>query len=207
MVSMAKVPKADTRLCLGLGFFPEEARHGFLLDLPAGKDDTAAVMLSEHRVWNLVDGKIDIPETGPTNPGLRAAVERFRWAEIASVFWEEAGQRLRNAGIAVPRMPKKGRIPIHASLGKELCVLLWAIEDADSALIPEALRNWEGLAPEERWWLYTMTAAATGQAQQRSIGWRKALRFALTENPLVKGEGLPPKARKEILRSSQLNLF
>lgn len=204
---MAKAPKADARLCLGLGFFPQEARHGFLLDLPAGKDDTAAVMLSEHRVWNLVDGTIAIPETGPTDLGLRAAVERFRWDEIAAVFWEEAGHRLRNAGITVPRIPKKGRIPIHASLGKELCVLLWAIEDADSALIPEALRNWEGLAPEERWWLYTMTAAATGQAQQRGIGWRKALRFALTENPLVKGEGLPPKARKEMLRSIQPNLF
>jgi hypothetical protein len=207
MASMARAPKADARLCLGLGFFPEEARHGFLLNLPIGKDDTAPVMLSEHRVWNLTDGKVDIPDVSPADPGLRAIVERFRWDEIASVFWEEAAQRLRNAGIAVPRMPKKGRIPIHASLGKELCVLLWAIEDADSALIPEALRNWEGLAPEERWWLYTMTAAATGQAQQRGIGWRKALRFAMTENPLVKGDGIPPKARKEILRSSQMNLF
>ncbi len=204
---MARAPKADTRLCLGLGFFPEEARHGFLLNLPTGKDDTAGVMLSEHRTWNVADGNVDIPEVGPTDPCLRAIVERFRWDEIASVFWEEAAQRLRNAGVAVPRMPKRGRIPIHASLGKELCVLLWAIEDADSALIPEALRNWEGLAPEERWWLYTMTAAATGQAQQRGIGWRKALRFALTENPLVKGEGIPPKTRKELLKSNQPSLF
>ncbi len=197
----------DGRLCLGLGFFPEEARHGFLLELPASKDETAAVMLSEHRSWNVSQGEIDIPALEPADPGLRAIVERFRWNEIASGFWEEASHRLRNAGIAVPRLAKKGRIPLHASLGKELCVLLWAIEDADSGLIPEALRNWEGLAPEERWWLYTMTAAATGQAQQRGIGWRKALRFALTENPLVKGEGLPPKARKELLRSSQMNLF
>ena len=107
----------------------------------------------------------------------------------------------------MPRLTKRGSIPLHASLGKELCVLCWAVEDADPALIPEAIRNWEGLAPEERWWLYTMTAAATGQAEQRGVGWRKALRFALTENPLVKGEGLSPKTRKELLTPGQMSLF
>ena len=205
---MAKVTgKADVRYCIGLGFFPNEARHGFLLDIPSGKDETAQVMLSEHRVWHVDQGHIDIAQVGPNDPELRAVVERFRWDEVVTTFWQEASIRLKNAGISVPRLAKKGRIPVHASLGKELCVLLWAIEDADTALIPEAIRNWEGLAPEERWWLYTMTAAATGQAQQRGIGWRKALRFALTENPIIKGEGLSPKSRKEILRSSQMNLF
>ena len=46
--------------------------------------------------------------------------------------------------------------------------------------------NWLGLAPEERWWLYTMTNAATGHAiKDRNRGWRKAVRFALTENPVM----------------------
>jgi hypothetical protein len=40
--------------------------------------------------------------------------------------------------------------------------------------IPNALRNWEALDPEERWWLYTMTVATTGQAMQKGLGWRKA---------------------------------
>jgi hypothetical protein len=145
---MAKVTgKAEARYCLGLGFFPNEARHGFLLDIPSGKDETARVMLSEHRVWHVAEGNIDIAQVGANDPELRAVVERFRWDEIAAAFWQEASIRLKNAGISVPRLPKKGRIPVHASLGKELCVLLWAIEDADTALIPEAIRNWEGLAP------------------------------------------------------------
>ena len=39
--------------------------------------------------------------------------------------------------------------------------------------------------PEERWWLYTMTNAATGHAVQgRNKGWRKAVRYSLTENPI-----------------------
>jgi hypothetical protein len=42
-----------------------------------------------------------------------------------------------------------------------------------------------GLAPEERWWLFTMTNAATGHAiAGRNKGWRKAVRYALTENPV-----------------------
>ena len=53
------------------------------------------------------------------------------------------------------------------------------------ALIPIALANWSGLAPEERWWLYTKTAGATGHASEgRNRGWRKAVRYALTENPV-----------------------
>jgi hypothetical protein len=42
-------------------------------------------------------------------------------------------------------------------------VLCWAVEDASIDDIPNALRNREALAPEERWLLYTMTVATTGQ--------------------------------------------
>ena len=59
---------------------------------------------------------------------------------------------------------------------------------------------------QTRWWLYTTTVATTGQAMQKGIGWRKALRAALADNPFVKGEGLSPKARRELLGHSQLSL-
>ena len=93
-----------------------------------------------------------------------------------------------------------------SSLGKELCILCWAVEDASPDDIPNALHNWEALAPEERWWLYTMTVATTGQAMQKGLGWRKALRAAIADNPFVKGEGLSPRARRELLGHSQLSL-
>ena len=71
-------------------------------------------------------------------------------------------------------------------LGKELTLLGWAVEDADPALIPTAVKNWLGLAAEERWWMFTMTNAATGHVVRgRNKGWRKAVRFALTENPVL----------------------
>ena len=70
-------------------------------------------------------------------------------------------------------------------LGKELVLLAWAIEDAEPILAHAAIQNWRGLSPEERWWLYTMTAAQSGHYGKRNIGWRKAVRYALTENPVV----------------------
>ena len=98
-------------------------------------------------------------------------------------------------------------IPVHPSLGKELCVLCWAVEEAQPDLIPNALMNWEGLAPEKRWWLYTMAVATTGQALiHRGLGWRKALRAALAENPFVKGEGSPARSCRELLGHAQLTL-
>jgi hypothetical protein len=191
----------------GLGFIPEELQHGFILHLPAGRAATADVFISEHRDFVLEQGEIRPRPVTETDPDVRVNIKRVRWDEIATAFFEEATRRLRHAGMAVPTLPKSGPIPMLPSLGKELCLLCWAIEDADTQLIPEAIRNWEGLAPEERWWLYTMTAAATGQAKQRGIGWRKALRFALTENPIAKGEGLPPRTRKQLVVGSQLRLL
>jgi len=91
---------------------------------------------------------------------------------------------------------KPGLIPISRILGKELVLLAWAIEDSDPSLIPIAVKNWLGLAPEERWWLFTMTNAATGHAiSGKSKGWRKAVRYALTENP-VSSDVKPSTDRK-----------
>jgi hypothetical protein len=96
----------------------------------------------------------------------------------------ELNKRLKAHGRR-PGKWKTGYNPVSRLLGKELTLLAWAIEDADPALIPTAVANWQGLAPEERWWLYTMTAAATGNyITGRGRGWRKAVRYALTENPV-----------------------
>ncbi|MBU4351446.1 DUF3780 domain-containing protein, partial [Patescibacteria group bacterium] len=82
----------------------------------------------------------------------------------------------------------------------------WAIEECDPVLISTAVRNWLGLAPEERWWLYTMTNASTGHAlNDRNKGWRKAIRFALTENP-VSDQALL-KRREEFQKSLFSGIF
>jgi len=149
---------------------------------------------------------VDAPS--PNDPSLRVVIDRTRWQALAPMFWDEANRRLRVNGLPAAKFQKNpGKpVPIHPSLGKELCILCWAVEDASPDDIPNALRNWEALAPEERWWLYTMTVATTGQAMQKGVGWRKALRAAIADNPFVKGEGLSPRARRELLGHSQLSL-
>lgn len=201
-----KSATAPARAAVGLGFLPEEARHGFVVDISrSGQGDP--VYITELRGAEL-ERWAHGHELPPTHPALRVAINRERWLELAPAFWEEANRRLRANGLPICKFQKSSAkpVPVHASLGKELCILCWAVEDAPIDDIPNAIRNWEALAPEERWWLFTMTVATTGQAGQRGIGWRRALRAALTDNPYVKGEGLSPRARRELLGHSQLTL-
>lgn len=74
---------------------------------------------------------------------------------------------------------KVGANPVDRLLGKELCVLAWAVEGMEFDHIPIAVRNWLALRPEERWWLFGMTALSTGGVQDGNKGWRLALRHAL----------------------------
>jgi len=213
---MARTSKRTTnrngtvRQIVGLGFLPVEARHGFLIEIPTGSGRNDFIRISEHR-------NVDISQLNSTaetmesdkDPGLRVLIDRNRWLALAPAFWEEANRRLRANGLPSCKFLKNPSkpIPVHPSLGKELCVLCWAVEEAQPDLIPNALMNWEGLAPEERWWLYTMAVATTGQALiHRGLGWRKALRAALAENPFVKGEGSPARSRRELLGHAQLTL-
>lgn len=206
---MASPKVSISRKVVGLGFLPDEARHGFLIDIPKGSGGNDIISITEYRGDSLNDlGSRTVAPPSPGDPSLRVVINRVRWNVLAPAFWEEANRRLRANGLPAAKYQKNPAkpVPVHPSLGKELCILCWAVEDASPDDIPNALRNWEALAPEERWWLYTMTIATTGQAMQKGIGWRKALRAALADNPFVKGEGLSPKARRELLGHSQLTL-
>jgi hypothetical protein len=206
---MARQTTSKVRKVVGLGFIPVEARHGFLLEIPKGGSLDDQIRITEHRgnELNTLDER-PTGATSPNDPALRVIIDRNRWQGLASAFWDDANRRLRANGLPAAkyqRNPSKP-VPIHPSLGKELCVLCWSVEEASIDDIPNALRNWESLAPEERWWLYTMTVATTGQALQKGVGWRKALRAAIADNPFVKGEGMSPRARRELIGHSQFAL-
>lgn len=205
---MARTTSAK-RKSIGLGFVPEESRHGFLIHIPKGSAKGDLISISEYRGDRFSGAEVTAtPAPPPADPMLRVALSRARWTELAPGFWEEANRRLRANGLTTAKLTRSPTkpIPVHPSLGKELCVLCWAVEEASIDDIPNALRNWEALAPEERWWLYTMTVATTGQAMKKGVGWRKALRAVIADNPFVKGEGMSPKARRELLGHSQLML-
>ena len=176
----------EKKKILGYGFMPTQSEHFFLVTVPASRAQKAEVLISEHFHWQPPDRGAEIPiNFNDEDAQLKVILPRRFWDEIAEEVKAEFNRRLRARGIKTGSWLKKGQIPVERSLGKELVLLAWAIEECDPFLISTAIRNWLGLVPEERWWLYTMTNASTGHALDgRGKGWRKAVRFALTENPV-----------------------
>ena len=167
----------------GFGFRPDESAHHFVVTVPAGA--RGDVLIAEHPTFDPAAGHAPSLGVGAQDAKLRAALPRAKWTAIADDMRVEFNRRLKKQG-QPPGRWKRGATPVARLLGKEATLLAWAVEDADPALVPAAVKNWLGLAPEERWWLFTMTNAATGHALHgRNKGWRKAVRFALTENPVT----------------------
>jgi hypothetical protein len=114
---------------------------------------------------------------------LKCELSFNKWKGVEAALKTEFNQRLKLYGQKSATW-KPGQNILQRLFGKELTLLCWAIEDCDIQLVPTAIKNWEGLKPEERWWLYTMTNASTGEANTK-YGWRTGIRYALTENPVT----------------------
>lgn len=161
---------------IGFGFFPEESQHHFLA---VRKQKENKIVLFERFVWQMNVARQIID---PYTDRAKAELTVHKWELLQEVVRTEFNRRLQRKKTA------RGQFLVQQTafgelFGKELMVLVWAIEECDIENIPRALRNWLGLQPEERWWLFTMTNAATGGIDDH-FGWRKALRYALTENPI-----------------------
>jgi hypothetical protein len=112
----------------------------------------------------------------------RVILTRDAWTEIANPVKRMFNERLKAHNLK-PGQWKVGENRVDRLLGKELCVLAWAIEDLVPEKIGTAVRNWLTLRPEERWWLFGMTATTVGSPGDRGRGWRVALRYALGDTP------------------------
>lgn len=168
----------------GFGFDPSISEHHFQVSI--AKSLAGVVQISEHTSWqkDALDKNIRAVKSDDDSR-LRVVLTREKWDVIADVARNEFNRRLRQTRQKRGAWKACGLTPVSRLFGKELVLLAWAIEDADPTLVPVAITNWLGLTPEERWWMFTMTNAATGQAiYGKSRGWRKAVRYSLTENPV-----------------------
>lgn len=163
---------------VGFGFNPQETENHFYVTIPAGRDMDDRISVYERFHWES-EGE----QTIQHKDILKLEMTRYKWTKIADTVANEFNSRLKQEKKPVGRFVSGG-IPLDKLLGKELMVLLWGIENNDPSGIPTALRNWLGLQPEERWWLYTITNASTGTINDSRRGWRVALRYALCENPV-----------------------
>lgn len=184
---------SDNRATVGFGCPVGIDPHHFVVDLPVGR--TAQVVIAE--AYGIKAGLNGLPEVAE-----RCYLARSTWSMISEEVKREFNERLRSKKLATSRWTT-GINKVERLLGKELLVLAWAVQSANPETVPNAIRNWIGLRPEERWWLYTVTAAATGGTEDADIGWRKALRFALTENPLAEIINISPVKRSRLLHGSE----
>ncbi len=184
---------------LGFGVPATSDPHHFVVCIPRG--NTSAVLICEHLGMG--------SETASEQVIDRVLLERPRWSAIRAEVQRAFNARLKEHNLATGTW-KVGDTPVDRLLGKELCVLAWAVERLDPEKIRIAVRNWLALRPEERWWLFGMTAIATGGISDAEKGWRVALRYALgdmAQNELMKPRRLKLSAEEAALPSPSLPLF
>ena len=187
------------KLTYGFGVDLSETRNHFYVIVPP-RGENSPIEIYERFAWTpkglseeglmSVSGVKDLKDLKVYADGqviqtediLRLRISKHKWNMLVKDFTSEFNGRLRKKKMSVGKFTVGGT-PVERLFGKEMMVLLWGIEDCDPSNIPTAIRNWKGLMPEERWWLYTTTNASTGGLNDRK-GWRTALRYALCENPI-----------------------
>ncbi len=162
---------------LGFGVPATSDPHHFKVVIP--KTNNGKVEISEHLGMQAQSDELSVIE--------RVVLDRPCWTAIRAEVQRAFNARLKSYDLRTSSW-KVGENVIDRLLGKELCVLAWAIESMEVENIPVAVRNWLALRPEERWWLFGMTAMSTGRTEDRDVGWRIGLRHALGD--IVQSEHL-----------------
>ena len=174
---------AAPRPTLGFGVPATSDPHHFKVIIP--RSNTGRVQVSEYLGLQVTSDEAAVID--------RVLLDRLRWTAIRGEVQRAFNARLKAHNLKTS-VWKVGENPVDRLLGKELCVLAWAVEDMDVEKIPVAVRNWLALRPEERWWLFGMTAISTGSINDGDKGWRLALRHALGD--VAQSEQLAPSTRR-----------
>ena len=195
--SRSKASEKPPKPTLGFGVPATSDPHHFKVIIPPA--NSGKVQISEYLGMQASGDEFAIID--------RVLLDRPRWTEIRSEVQRAFNARLKGHDLMTSAW-KVGENPVDRLLGKELCVLAWAIEGMEMGNIPVAVRNWLALRPEERWWLFGMTAMATGTVMDAGKGWRLALRHALGD--VAQSDLLQPRARRQLGKVSErpaLDLF
>jgi hypothetical protein len=177
---------------------PEFGMHHFYVEIPAAPRD--AVVIYE-------DYGFDGDESRRETVERRLILARELWTKI-----RDDARRDFNARLKLKKQGSgtwsTGKVKLDRFLGRELCVLGWAAEHASPDECLVICQKWLALRPEERWWLYSKTAAEAGRDDQMQRGWRKALYCALSDGANIKLETKKkPKSKKIQAEEEPQDLF
>lgn len=172
--------------------------HHFYVEIPAAPRD--AVVIYE-------DYGFDGDEVRRETVERRLILARELWTKIRDDARRDFNARLKvkkqGSGTWSP-----GKVKLDRFLGRELCVLGWAAEHASPDECLVICQKWLALRPEERWWLYSKTAAEAGRDDQMQRGWRKAIYCALSDGANIKLETKrKPKSKKIQAEDEPQDLF
>ena len=179
---------------LGFGVPATSDPHHFQVIIP--KASSGKVLITEHLGLQVHSDEFAVID--------RVLLERPRWTAIRSEIQRAFNTRLKEHKLKTSAW-KVGENQVDRLLGKELCVLAWAVEGMEMEKIPVAVRNWLALRPEERWWLFGMAVMSTGGITDGNKGWRLALRHALGD--VAQNELLKPRSVKRRNRNDELPLL
>lgn len=175
--------RVHTQHTLGFGVPATSDPHHFKVIIPKGS--SGKVQISECLGLQAASSDSAVID--------RVLLDRPRWTAIRSEVQRAFNARLAAHGLKSAAW-KIGENVVDRLLGKELCVLAWAVEQMEMDKVPVAVRNWLALRPEERWWLFGMTAMSTGGVMDAGKGWRAALEHALGD--VAQSELLAPRVRR-----------
>jgi hypothetical protein len=172
--------------------------HHFWIQIP--ESPRQAVEIHEDFGFDGEDERCETSE-------CRVVLARELWTQIRDDARRDFNARLKQKKMATGTW-SPGRVKMDRFLGKELCVLAWAAEHAEPAELPIITRKWLALRPEERWWLYSKTAAEAGLAEQTLRGWRKALYCAFSDGESMRlSPKVKPKFRSPSKTAAPQDLF
>ncbi len=159
---------AEKVITHGFGVPNDPLPHQFLVRIPAGRTDPV-------EVWE------DFGAAGVGTAAqriCRAAMPRDTWRQVAEGVKAHLNRRLKGKGLKTSRFNARDN-QVERILGRELCVLAWAIENATPDEAAIAFTRWSSHRPEELWWLFQQIDKDGGEWDSPKIGWRIAIRHAL----------------------------
>ena len=176
------------RKTMDFGAPAEFGMHHFYVDIPVAPRE--AICIYE-------DFGFDGDEAHRETVECRLVLARELWTKIRDNARRDFNARLKAKKQSTGSWAT-GKVKLDRFLGRELCVLGWAAEHASPEECLVICQKWLALRPEERWWLYSKTAAEAGQSNQTQRGWRKALYCALSDGTNIKvAPHKKPKTKKK----------
>jgi len=186
------------RKTVDFGAPPEFGMHQFYVEIPAPPRD--AIVIYE-------DFGFDGDESRRETVECRLILARELWTQIRDDARRDFNARLKAKKHGTGTW-STGRVRLDRFLGRELCVLGWAAEHASPDECLVICQKWLAMRPEERWWLYSKTAAEAGGDDQTQRGWRKALYCALSDGANIKLEAKrKPRTKKAQYDEKPKDLF